>query len=284
VAAARDQLEHGIAAYDAERDRSHAHLYGIDPGVVCLSYAGLAWWHLGYPDRAVARTRAGLALAERLCHPQSRALALVWAAWVRQLRREPAEARALAEAAVGLCAEQGFPLWRSMGEILWGWAQAQGGEVEEGVARVSRGLDELAATGAGLWRPSFLALLAEVLVGASRLEEGLRALEQAIEVARRHNELFYEAELERLRGELLGRGKAEVLEIEACFWGAMARAQRQQGRSLELRAASSLARLWREQGKRAEAHDVLAPVYGWFTEGFDAPDLIEANQLLEALV
>jgi transposase InsO family protein len=127
-------------------------------------------------------------------------------------------------------------------------------------------------------------LLAEVLVGASRLEEGLRALEQAIEVARRHNELFYEAELERLRGELLGRGKAEVLEIEACFWGAMARAQRQQGRSLELRAASSLARLWREQGKRAEAHDVLAPVYGWFTEGFDAPDLIEANQLLEALV
>ena len=283
VAAAKHQLEQGVAAYDAERDRSHAHIYGIDPAVVCLSYAGLALWHLGYPDQAVIRGREALALAEQLSHPQSRALALVWAAWVRQFRREPLETRELAEAAIALCIEQGFPLFKSMGEILWGWAQMATGEVEDGTVRLGRGLDELSDTGTGLFRPCFLALLAEALAGAGRLGEGLGALEQAIGMARQRGELFYEAELERLRGELLGRSEAEGAVVEACLRSAVAAARRQQGRSLELRAARSLARFWHDNGRRTEAYDLLARVHGWFSEGFDTSDLREARALLDEL-
>jgi predicted ATPase len=246
-----------------------------------LAYAGLAWWHLGHPDRAVARSSEAVALAERLSHPQSQALALVWAAWVRQLRREPAEVRALAEAAVALCVEQGFPLWRSMGEILGGWAQGEAGETGEGLCRLGGGLEALAATGAGLWRPSFLALLAEVLARAGRVTDGLGALEQAIGASRERGELFYAAELERLRGELLWRHGAGTVTVEARFRDALTMAQHQQSRSLQLRAASSLARLWRDHDRLAEAQDLLMPVYGWFTEGFETPDLRAAKTLLE---
>jgi predicted ATPase len=284
VAAALAQLERGAAAYDTDRHRSHASAYGIDPGVVCLSYSALALWQLGRPRQALDRSREALGLARDLAHPQSLALALVWAAWLRQLRREARPAREHAEAAVTLCAEQGFPLWMSMGVILRGWASFEEGLGEDGIARMRQGLADLRATGAELWRPSFLALLAEAYGRAGRLEEGLGTLDEALAIASRNGERVHEAELHRLRGELLrAGGTVGEPTAAASFQEALAIARRQEAKSLELRASVSLARFRADHGQPGEARELLASVYEWFTEGFDTADLNDAKTLLEEL-
>ena len=282
---ARAKFEEGIALYDARLLRSHSYSYGIDPGVVCLSYAALAWWVLGFGDHALERSQRALALAEELSHPHTRALALVWAAWLRQFRREAQSTEELAQAAVQLCGEHGYPLWKPMGSILHSWAAMEGGQTpEECIVKMQQGLADLLATGAGLWRPCFLALIAEACNKANRVGEGLTVVDQALGIAQERAERFYEAELHRLRGELLLRHDQADLSIrETCFQTAIAIARDQQAKSLELRAAMSMARLWRDQGKRQEARDLLAPVYGWFTEGFDTRDLKEAKSLIDAL-
>jgi class 3 adenylate cyclase/predicted ATPase len=282
VTAALEQLEHGAAVYDPARHRPHASVYGIDPGVVCLSYAALALWQLGRPRQALDRSHEALSLARNLSHPQSVALALVWGAWLRQLRREPRPAREHAEAAAALCAEQGFPLWLAMAVILLGWASAEEGQEEEGIARMRQGLADLRATGAGLWRPSFLALLAKAHGRVGRVADGLGVLDEAFAMTSRNGERAHEAELHRIQGELLlAGGTADGAGAEACFREALAVARRQEARSFELRAATSLARLYADRGRCAEAHYVLAPVHGWFTEGFSTADLKEAKILLE---
>jgi class 3 adenylate cyclase/predicted ATPase len=285
VALARAKLEEGITLYDAKLVRSHAYTYGIDPGVVCLSYAALAWWFLGFADHALDRSQRALALAEELSHPHSRALALVWAAWLRQFRREVPSTQELAQAAIRLCSEHGYPLWRPMGAILHGWALSESGQKpEECIAQMRQGLADLRATGAGLWQPCFLALIAEVCDKANRIDEGLTVLAQGLGIVRDRAERFYEAELHRLRGELLLRcNPANVSACETCFRTALAIARNQQARSLELRAATSLARLWAERGERRNAQDLLTGICGWFTEGFDTLDLQEARALLSEL-
>ena len=284
VTAALAQLERGAMAYEADRHRSRASIYGIDPGVVCLSYSALALWQLGRPQQALDRSHEALGLARDLAHPQSLALALVWAAWLRQFRREGQPAREHAEAAVTLCAEQGFPLWMSMGIILRGWASVQEGRGEEGIAQMRQGLADLRATGAGLWQPSFLALLAEAYGRLGKPEEGLGALDEALAIASKNDERVHEAELHRLRGELLLADEtADQSRAEPCFHKAVEVAHQQKARSLELRAATSLAHLCADHGRRIEAHDALAPVHGLFTEGFDTADLNDAKTLLEEL-
>jgi predicted ATPase len=284
MTAALAQLEKGALAYDADRCRSHASVYGIDPGVVCLSYAALALWQLGYPRRALERSDEALGLARDLSHPQSLALALVWAAWLRQLRGEEQPAREHAEAAVALCAEQGFPLWRAMGIILRGWAWFEEGRREEGIEQMRQGLADLRATGAELWRPSFLALLAEAYGRTGRPEEGLDALDEALTMVSKNSERAHEAELHRLRGELLrSSGTKDEPKVEAAFQEALGIARQQAAKSLELRAAVSLARFWADHGQASEARDLLAGVYGWFTDGFDTADLSGAKALLEEL-
>ena len=161
VTPALENLEQGARLYRAQKHRSHASMFGTDPGVVCLSYGALALWHLGYPEQAYNRSREALALARNLSHHHSLALALVWAAWLHQFRREPQAAREHAEAAIAICAEQGFPLFMSMGTILRGWALGQEGRLEEGSVQMRQGLADLRATGAGLWQPTFLSLIAE---------------------------------------------------------------------------------------------------------------------------
>jgi predicted ATPase len=285
VAPARAHLEKGIALYDRKLLRLHAYTYGIDPGVVCLSYAAFASWHLGFADQALDRSQRALTLAEELSHPHSQALALVWAAWLRQFRREAHSAEELAQAAGRLCGEHGYPLWMSMGAILHGWALVESWrQLEEGIARIRKGLTDLRATGAGLWQPCFLALLAEACGKANRVEEGLAVLDEALAAVHERGERFYEAELHRLKGELLlQRDGAEEPEVEASFQMSTAVARAQQARSLELRAALSLARLWAGRGEQRKAHDLLAPVYEWFTEGFGTSDLQEAKALLAKL-
>ncbi len=284
VEAAQADLERGAALYDLELHRSQAFLYGIDPGVVCLSYSALASWALGYPEEALMRSDRALSLARELCHRQTLALALVWAAWLRQWRGEAPGAREQGEVALALCREDGFPLFTAMADILLGWIEAQEGQVKEGTERLRKGLDDLRATGTGLFRPSFLALLAEADERAGLPERGLCHLEQALAITRRNGERFSEPEIRRLIGDMLMQLPGSAIgDAEASYRQALEVARQQRTKSFELRTATSLARLWRRQGRKAEARDMLAPVYGWFTEGFDTADLKDAKTLLDEL-
>ena len=283
VTRALENLEQGARLYRAQKHRSHATMFGTDPGVVCLSYGALALWNVGHPEQAYNRSCEALALARNLSHHHSLALALVFAAWLHQFRREPRAAREHAEAAIAICSEQGFPLFMSMGTILRGWALGQEGRGEKGVAQMRRGLADLRATGAGLWQPTFLSLIAEADGRIGQARRGLEVLGEAMAIVDRNDERFYEAELHRLKGELLLSTPADPSGAERCFRIALEIAGRQRAKSLELRAACSLARLCAREGRRSEAHDLVAPIYGSFSEGFGMPDHQEAKALLDQL-
>jgi predicted ATPase len=281
---ARAHLEQMIPLYNPQQHRSHAFLYGQDPAVSGRCYAALALWNLGYPDQALQRSREAVALAGELAHPFTLAYALSFAAVVHQLRGEVQEARERAEAAIALSREQGFPQWVGMGMILSGWALAAQGRRAEGLAQMRQGLTPYRATGARVARTYWLALLAEAHENLGQAEEGLSLLAEAFEAVQQCEERNYEPELYRLKGELvLALSREDHTEAEGCFRQALDVACRQQAKSLELRAAVGLSRLWQQQGKRDEARELLTPIYGWFTEGFDTADLQEAKALLEEL-
>ena len=282
--AARQHLEEGIARYTPDQRRAPVFRMGHDPGVGCRAYAALTLWLLGYPAQALARLHEALALAHELSHPYSLAFARCWAAFVSQFRRDVPAVHEQAEAAVALSTEQGFPHWAARGTSLRGWALAMQGQGEEGMAQVRQGIAAWRATGAALFVPYFCTLLAEVSDHLGHPEDGLQALAEAHTLVEQQEERWWEAEVSRLRGVLLLR-QTGTPQAEAETWlqRALDVARRQEAKSLELRAAMSLSRLWQQQGKRAEAHALLAPIYGWFTEGFDTADLQEAKALLEEL-
>jgi predicted ATPase/class 3 adenylate cyclase len=292
-AVARAHLEQGIALYNPQQHRSHAFLYGEDPGVGCHAFAARVLWCLGYPDQALQRSDEALTLARELAQPFSLSQAQSFAAWVRQFRRESRLTQQQAEAAMTAATELGFPAWLGQGLILRGWALAMQGQGAEGITQIHQGLSTRQTTGADLARPYWLALLAEVYGEVGQAEEGLSVLSEAFTVVRRNGERWWEAELYRLKGELLLRQAAGLstvpeakwlldAEAEAAFRQALEIARRQHAKSLELRAAMSLSRLW-QQDQRAEARELLVPIYSWFTEGFDTTDLQEAKELLDEL-
>jgi predicted ATPase len=303
LASAHTHLEQGIALYNPQQHRSHAFLYGQDPGVACLSVASLALWQLGYPDQALRREHEALTLAHELSHPFNLAFALNYAATVLpQLRREVQLTHERTEALTALSSEHKFPFGPAQGTILQGWLLAKRGKEEEGITQMRQGLATLRATGVELFRPYYLALLAEVHGEIGQAEEGMSVLTEALAAVNNRGERQYESELYRLKGELtlqkfqVAGSKFQVAstqhpapntqaeaEAEACFHKAIEIARRQQAKSLELRAVMSLSRLWKEQGKKAEARQMLTEIYGWFTEGFDTADLKEAKALLEEL-
>jgi predicted ATPase len=257
---------------------------GQDPGVVCLSCAAMTLWLLGYPAQALARLHDGLALAQELSHPFSLAYARFCAAFVSQFRRDVSAVHEQAEAAVALSTEQGFPLWAAWGTSLCGWALAMQGHGEEGMAQLRQGIAAFRATGGEALVPFFCTMLAEVCDHLGHTQEGLQALAEAHALVEQQEERWWEAEIARLRGVLLLRQtETPQAEAETCFRQALDIARHQEAKSLELRAATSLARLWQQQGKRAEAYDLLGPIYCWFTEGFDTADLQDAKALLEEL-
>ena len=280
-------LEHSqraIALYEPEQHRSHAILYGQDPGVVCRDMAAFALWRLGYPDQALQKSQEALALAQQLGHPFSLATAQFCTAILHQYRREERATQEHAAATIEISTSQGFEGSSAFGAVLHGWALTQQGRGEEGTAQIRHGLDAYRATGAELWQPYFLALLAEASTTAEQGEERLRLLSEALQIIDAKGEYEYEAELYRLKGDFrLQQSQEHQSEAEACLHRALAVARRQQAKSLELRAAMSLARLWQQHGKKAEAHALLAPVYNWFTEGFDTADLQTAKALLAEL-
>jgi predicted ATPase/class 3 adenylate cyclase len=286
LVAARMHQEQGLRLYDPQRHYTYAALYiGHDPGVCCRYRAAPALWLLGYPDQAVASSQAALALAQQLAHPFSLTLALYWAAVLHHQRREASLTQAHAEAAMTIATEQEFPQRLAEGTPLRGWALAVSGHGEEGITHIR--LAAYGATRATRDRPYFLALLAEASIQAGQVAAGLEAVTEALATVAKSAVRWWEAELHRLRGELLlhaERGMQQAaLTAEECFHQALSIARRQQARSLELRAAMSLSRLWQQQGKQGEARQLLAPLYGWFTEGFDTADLQETRALLEEL-
>ena len=239
-------------------------------------------WHLGYPDRALQRMEDALALARELSHPFSMALTLDYAAMLHQFRREKAKAQEWAEAAIELCTERGYAYYLAWGTIIQGWTLVEQRADAEKIAQMRQGLDALRATGAELRLPYYLITLAEASGKAGRIDEGLAYLNEAQEAAHKNGETWREAERFRLHGEfLLAKSANSRVEAEACFQQALDVARRQQAKSLELRAAMSLSRLWRQQDKTSEAHTLLSESYSWFTEGFETPDLVDARALLD---
>jgi predicted ATPase len=222
--------------------------------------------------------------AQALSHTFTLVHALTMVTIGHQLRREGRATQERAETLIALCIEQGFPLYLAWATTLRGWALATQGQTAEAIAQMRQGLAAARATGAELFVPYFLALLAEACGHAGQADEGLRLVVEALAVADHHAERWYEAELYRLKGELLlARSPHQHTDAESCFQQALNIAGAQHAKSWELRAAMSLSRLWQQQGKRAEARRLLAPIYDWFTEGFDTADLREAKGLLEAL-
>ena len=272
--AARRHLEAGLALYDPERDRAKAARYGYDAGMACHSVLAACLWHQGFPDEALRHAEEAIAAARAASHPLSEAWALSRAAQVHQFRGEAALCRERAEAALALATEQLIPYWAAYSAVHSGWAFVEGDQAEEGLARLRAGIDAYRATGSKVDEPQWLALLAEARLATGRIEEGLSAVREALAEVEETAARYYEAELNRLEGELLlASNEPDESRAEASFRKAIAIARAQQAKSFELRAATSLARLWRDQGKRSEAHALLAPVYGWFTEGFDTADL-----------
>jgi len=280
----REHVEQGTALYDAQRHRSYAFSQGKGAGVNSLTLLAFSLAYLGYPAQARTRAQEALTLAQRVSHPPSIEYAFSSAVMVYQLRVEVAEARAHAEKALAVSREHGFGFREVLATIFFGWTLVMQGEVAEGLPQMIQAIAAYRATGAEAWRHYWLALLAEAYGKAGQRDEGLTALAEALALVDKNGERFYEAELHRLKGELLlSRSRDDHAAVAASFHAALTVARHQQAKSLELRAAMSLSRLWQQQGKRPEAYELLAPVYGWFTEGFDTPDLQQAKALLEAL-
>jgi len=301
---ARAHLEQAMTCYDPQLHHSLTLRYGgADPGVACLCEVARVLWFLGYPDQALQRSQEALTLAQTLSDPFSLGYALVFAAGLHQLRREGRATQQRAEEGIALARERGFASLLSAGTIRRGWAIAEQGQAEEGLLQMQQGLTARQTAGAELAQPYFLALQAEIYGKLGKTEQAMTFLSDALAAMSVSEEHRLEAELYRLKGQLVLESRVQSpesenpspqhpapstqvageQEAEGCFLKAIEIAQKQQAKSLELRATVSLARLWQNQGKHQAARNTLSEIYNWFTEGFDTKDLQEAEALLEEL-
>ncbi len=281
-ARSRSHLEEVLALYDPISHRSLADQAGFQPHVHAQAVLGVFLFCLGYPDQALARSSTAIAEARKLAHPPSLATSLVYRAMLLSLLGDNAALGEWVDQLVAVATEQGFPFWRALGTIYRGWVKVKNGDMAEGVSLLHSGSSTYRTAGAELFMPHFVALLAGACEIAGQIEEGLTLLDDALQIAERTGEHWFAAELNRHKGHLLLRqGHSEA--AEDLYRKALSIAEEQGAKLWELRSAVSLARLRRDQGRPAEACDLLAPVYGWFTEGFDTPDLKEAKALLDEL-
>jgi len=280
---ALDQAEHALALYTPDEAHTLLATFGEEPEVQCYGWSALALWFLGYPDRALERAHTGLRRAQD--HLYSLASAQTLTAWIYQCRLEYELTRQWAEATIALATTQGFSYRVGVGRVLRGWALAAQGRSRDGISELRAGLAACFAAGARIDHPYFLALLADACGRDGQAEEGLRALDEALALVRDSRRFFYEAELHRLRGALLLQAGAPDArqQAEVCYREALELARRQNARSLELRAATSLSRLWRDQARVADARGLLAETLGQFTEGFATGDYQAARTLLDEL-
>jgi tetratricopeptide (TPR) repeat protein len=252
-------------------------------GIFAL-FGAFALCIMGYPDRAVERSRQALALAGELSHPFSLAIALGQFAKLRNLRRDAEASFELAEQSLHVSTERGFKYWAAASKNERGWASIQLGRVDEGIAELQQVI--AGAGGVELGMPQLLAALSNGYREANRVADGLSSVAQGLAISEKTGERWFDAELHRLRGELLLKEGAQAgsnaeVAAQTCFGQALEIAQRQRAKWWELRATKSLARLLAKRGRRDEARTMLADIYKWFTEGFDTPDLRDAKALLE---
>ena len=278
-AASRSQLEEVLALYDPISHRSLGHLH---PLTTSQAYLGNALFCLGFPDQALARSSSAIAESWRLAHPPSLAVSLAVGTRLIALVGDYTLLYEQAGQLVEVATEQGFLMWRAQGTIYRGWAKLKNGDVAEGISLLRSGSAAYRATGPEMWMPHYIALLAAAYEVVGQIEEAATLFDDALHIVERTKERWFEAELNRYKGRLLLRqGDTEAAEKQ--YGKALSIAKEQEAKLWELRAAASLARLHVDLGRLAEARDLLAPVYGWFTEGFDTPDLKHAKALLEAL-
>ncbi|MGH8066600.1 MAG: ATP-binding protein [Candidatus Entotheonellia bacterium] len=283
-ATAYQHIEHGLALYTSQQHHAQTEIYGgHDPGVCGRMHGARLLWLLGYPDQAEQWNEAALALAQELGHPFTLGYALQGATVLHQWQRDVQRTYERATATLRLGTAQGAQYLVAASTVRLGWAVAMRGGVEEGVTQISQGLAAWQTIGTSHLRAGFLALLAEVYGKSGRYAEGLAALDEALDIIKTTGGWLSEAEFYGLKGEFLWHAGNRPEDVEACFHHALTIARRQQAKSRELRAALRLSRFWQQQDKQAEAYQVLAEVYNWFTEGFDTADLQEAKALLEEL-
>jgi len=285
VTLAGEHLEIGISISDPKRQGLLDSRYlGFDVRMGLLSMLAISQFSLGYADQALKRVFEALALAQTLSHPFSLAFAQCWVGFVRQYRREVGAAQEISESLIALSDEQGLTDFLAWANTLHGSAISGQGRNDEGIRQMQEGVAASRVTGAGVFRPYFLTLLAEACMQTNRLDDGLNALAEALAIADEHENRHYEAETHRLKGELLlKQSRSRTADARQCFEKAIEIARKQSTKSWELRATTSLARLLASQGNRDEARTMLADIYNWFTEGFDTADLIDAKALLEEL-
>ena len=281
-ASSRLQLERALALHDPISHSSLADQVGIHPHVNSQAFLGIVLFCLGFPDQALAQSSAAIAEALRLAHPPTVAMSLTIGAAPLWFVGDNATLAQLADHLVAVAAEQGFPYWRAWGTIYRGWARVKKGDVAEGISLLRSGSSAYHATGAEAFMPHHIDLLARACEIAGQIEEAVTLLDDALQIVERTGERWFAAELNRHKGQLLlQQGHSET--AEELYRNGLRIAVEQEARFWELRATLSLARLRRDQGHHSEARDLLAPVYGWFTEGFNTQDLKEAKALLDEL-
>jgi predicted ATPase len=283
-AAAHRHFENGLALYDPQRDRAKAARVGYDICTACHALLGFVLWERGYPDEGLRHAEEAIAAARAASHPLSEVWALSHAAYIHQYRGEIALCLERAEATLALAIEQVLPFYAAHAVLCSGWALVKEGYAEKGLARLRAATSANPAIGTRLLNSFWLAHLADACLETGGVEEGLSSVREALALVEETAARRYEAEINRLEGELLlVSQEPDESGAEASFRKALDIARGQGARSFELRAATSLARLLAHQGRHEAARAFLAPIYGWFTEGFDTADLTAAKALLDSL-
>ncbi|HEX5796388.1 MAG TPA: AAA family ATPase, partial [Geminicoccaceae bacterium] len=284
LAAARGHAEQALAAFDPRRHGGLASLYSADPHVLCAYFLAHSLLRLGYPEQARGHARQALSRARELAHAVTLANAVHHDCLFHQLDRNPLAVREQSGFLIDFATEHSLPFWQALGGIFHGWASAESGRLEAGIAELQAGLAAYRATSGRLYLPYTLTLLADLHRQAGERAAGLAALAEAHRVIGATGVRGFEAHVHRIQGQLLLAGPApEPDAAERCFRRAMGVARGQGARLSELRAALQLGGLWRDQGRRAQAYDLVAPLYTWFNEGRDTADLREAATLLGQL-
>jgi predicted ATPase len=280
----RAHFDRAMALYDPAAHRPLATRFGVDAAVSALSYRSWALWFLGYPEAALGDTDQAINSARNIGQAATLMYALGHAPFTYLQCGNHAKAKAVIDEILTLADEKSALFWRAIGMASEGWLFAMTGKASDSVLVFTSGIAGLRSMGAGFWMPLYLSRLAAAYATLDQFGDARRCLDEAMAAVDTTKERWCEAEAHRIVGEIeLMPSNPDLSKAEECFERALAVARQQQAKSWELRAAMSMARLWRDQGKRQHAHDLLAPVYAWFTEGFDTLDLKQAKALLEEL-
>ena len=284
IAEGRAHLDQAIALYDPAEHRPLVTRFGQDVRVAALSWRSMALWLLGYPKAALAAAEHTLKDAREIGQAATLMYALAWTSFTQTFCGNYATASAQSDEVVSIADEKGSVIWKAYGILNQGFLLALTAQAADAVQMINSGLTACRSTGTTMQMPMFLSYLARAYAGLGQFDDAWRCIEEAITAVQMTKERWWEAEVHRVAGEIALRSpEPDAANAETYFDRASAVARQQQAKSWELRAAMSLARLWRDQGKPQQARELLAPIYGWFTEGFDTLDLKEAKALLGTL-